>query len=49
MDHVMACVFNVFYVLNLGLSYEEEYEGPAHGKASPSEKPRSWGNMGYEA
>lgn len=48
-DHVLACVFNVFYVLNLGLSYEEEYEGPAHGKASPLEKPRSWGNMGYEA
>ena len=25
-------MFNVFYILNLGLSEEEEYEGPVYGK-----------------
>ena len=32
-DYVLVIVFNMFYILNLGLSYEIEYEGPAYGKA----------------
>ena len=36
LDHVLVCVFHVFYVLNLGLSEEEEYQGPVHGKLSRS-------------
>ena len=31
-DYVLAIVFNVFYVLNLGLSYDENYVGPAYEK-----------------
>lgn len=31
-DYVLALVFNVFYVLNLGLSYDEEYVGPSYEK-----------------
>lgn len=31
LDYVMALVFNVFYVLNLGLAYNEEYHGPVYG------------------
>ena len=31
-DYVFALVFNVFYVLNLGLSYDEDYVGPAYEK-----------------
>jgi signal peptidase I len=31
-DYVLALVFNVFYVLNLGLSYDEVYEGPSYQK-----------------
>ena len=31
-DYVLALVFNIFYVLNLGLSYDEEYVGPAYEK-----------------
>ena len=31
-DYVLAIVFNVFYVLNLGLSYDEDYVGPAYEK-----------------
>ena len=30
-DYVLACVFNFFYILNLGLSEEEEYAGPVYG------------------
>ena len=29
-DYSLALVFNVFYILNLGLSPEEEYVGPAY-------------------
>lgn len=29
-DYVLALVFNVFYILNLGLSYDEVYEGPSY-------------------
>ncbi len=31
-DYVLALVFNVFYVLNLGLSFDEDYVGPAYVK-----------------
>jgi hypothetical protein len=30
-DYVLVCVFNVFYVLNLALAYNEEYQGPVYG------------------
>ena len=30
-DYLLISVFNVFYVLNLGLAYEEEYKGPVYG------------------
>ena len=33
-DYVLALVFNVFYILNLGLSYDEVYEGPSYQKKS---------------
>ena len=29
-DYILVLVFNAFYVLNLGLSYEVEYVGPAY-------------------
>ena len=32
-DYFLVVVLNVLYVLNLGLSYEIEYEGPAYGKS----------------
>lgn len=31
-DHVFAVVFNLFYVLNLGLAYNEKYVGPVYGR-----------------
>ena len=31
LDYVLASLFNVFYILNLGLSEEEEYHGPVYG------------------
>ena len=36
-DYVNACVFNVFYILNLAFSYSIEYQGPVY-KTSPSVK-----------
>ena len=35
-DYLLISVFNVFYVLNLGLAYEEEYHGPVYGKERPA-------------
>lgn len=35
-DYLLISVFNVFYVLNLGLAYEEEYQGPVYGKGQPA-------------
>ncbi len=32
-DYILVCVFNVFYVLNLALAYNEEYQGPVYGAA----------------
>jgi hypothetical protein len=29
-DHILVCVFNIFYVLNLALAYNEEYLGPVY-------------------
>ena len=31
-DYVLALVFNIFYILNLGLAYDEDYVGPAYEK-----------------
>jgi hypothetical protein len=33
-DYVLVVLLNVLYVLNLGLSYEIAYEGPAYGKST---------------
>ncbi|MCC6600387.1 MAG: hypothetical protein IT223_06900 [Crocinitomicaceae bacterium] len=30
-DYIMVCLFNVFYVMNLALAYNEEYAGPVYG------------------
>ena len=32
LEYVLVCIFNVFYLLNLGLAYNEEYVGPVFGK-----------------
>ncbi len=31
-DYVLALVFNIFYILNLGLAYDEVYQGPSYQK-----------------
>lgn len=31
-DYVLVILFNAFYILNLGLSYDVEYEGPVYGQ-----------------
>ncbi len=38
LDYVLVIVFNGFYILNLGLSYEVQYQGPVYGteKAKPA-------------
>ena len=33
-DYILALVFNIFYILNLGLAYDEEYQGPSYQKKS---------------
>ena len=38
LDYALACVFNVFYILNLGLSEEEDYKGPVYGKLAERTK-----------
>ena len=38
LDYALACVFNVFYILNLGLSEEEDYKGPVYGKLAERKK-----------
>ena len=35
-DFILASVFNIFYVLNLSLAYQEEYEGPVYRVAAKS-------------
>lgn len=32
MDYVMVILLNGLYILNLGLSYETEYQGPVYGR-----------------
>lgn len=32
-DYILVILFNGFYILNLGLSYEERYYGPVYGKS----------------
>ena len=34
LDHVLVVLFNAFYVLNLGLAYNEEYCGPVYRKST---------------
>ena len=41
LDYVLASVFNVFYILNLGLSEEEEYQGPVYGLLASKKGERS--------
>ncbi len=41
LDYVLACVFNVFYILNLGLSEEEGYRGPVYGTLASNEDSRA--------
>ena len=33
-DYLLVLIFNVFYILNLGLSYEEDYKGPVYRSTS---------------
>ncbi len=33
LDYVLVILFNGFYILNLGLSYEAKYQGPVYGTA----------------
>lgn len=40
LDMVFAIVFNVFYVLNLGLAYNEIYYGPVHRRPLSEMKQR---------
>lgn len=30
LDYALVMIFNVFYMLNLGLAYQEEYHGPSY-------------------
>lgn len=34
LDHALVVVFNAFYILNLGLAYNEEYQGPVYRKGA---------------
>jgi hypothetical protein len=40
-DFALAAIFNVFYVLNLSLAYQEEYQGPVYGSAHAFGEKRS--------
>jgi signal peptidase I len=31
-EYVLVCLLNVFYILNLALAYNEEYQGPVYGR-----------------
>lgn len=35
-DVILACLFNIFYIVNLGLSEEEDYSGPIYSSERPS-------------
>ena len=45
LDFVLASVFHVFYILNLGLSEEAEYLGPVYGKPVAESPSRPAGDM----
>lgn len=34
-DYVCVVLLNGLYILNLGMSYDTKYEGPAYGKSKP--------------
>jgi signal peptidase I len=40
-DYVLVIVFNGFYILNLGLSYDTQYEGPVYSNDNATAKPAS--------
>jgi signal peptidase I len=44
-DFILVLLFNIFYILNLGLSYEEEYVGPVYGNVKSSNKINSSGGI----
>lgn len=44
LDYLLVVLFNVFYMLNLSLAYQEEYEGPVYGDA-----PVKKNTMGFSA
>ena len=46
-DFILVLFFNIFYILNLGLSYDEEYVGPVYGNSmvKSSDKIKSSGGM----
>lgn len=38
LDYTLVVLFNVFYMLNLGLAYQEEYDGPVYGKKDTAKR-----------
>lgn len=38
LDYVLVILFNGFYILNLGLSYEEKYYGPVYKQPNVDQK-----------
>ncbi len=40
-DYIFVVVFNLFYLLNLGLAYNEEYHGPVYGVSADEKKARA--------
>jgi hypothetical protein len=43
LDYFLVVFFNVFYMLNLGLAYQEEYDGPVYGKLGVKKDKSSMG------
>lgn len=39
LDYILVIVLNGLYILNLGLSYDTEYQGPVYGKAQAPKTP----------
>lgn len=35
LDYLLAVVFNLFYIMNLSLTEDEEYQGPVYGAPQP--------------
>ncbi len=40
-DYIFAIVFNLFYLLNLGLAYNEVYRGPVYGLSAEELRARN--------